>query len=103
MRLRWSDAPVGGTRAVKVSGGAKEAEEFDQTRRRVRLTGVDEEGQSWGAQLWLPSGGKGYGGDRRTGDAALLGNLETRDPRDDCAALGAYQRLLTRHYANVGK
>jgi hypothetical protein len=115
MRYRWNDAPVGRPRmraydasagapgerrngAAPTAGGANpEEQEFDQARRRVRLRGVDQEGQPYGAEVWLPDGGQGYGGDRKTGDNSLL-NLVDRDPFTECSGLRAYQRLLDRHY-----
>jgi len=89
---------------VPTSGGAEE-QAFDRDRRRVRLSGRDQEtGENYGAELWLPEGGQGYGaeagklGDRKVGDAALR-NLVERDPYTECCGLRAWQRLLDRHYA----
>ena len=68
---------------------------LDQNRRRVRLSGRDQEtGQNFGAEVWLP---QGYGGDRRTGDAALR-TLVDRDPYTECSGLAELQRRLNQHY-----
>jgi hypothetical protein len=83
---------------VPTAGGINPEEEtFDQSRRRLRLSGRDETGENFGAELYLPSGPV-KPGDHRTSDAALLGNLENRDPFEECASLAAYQRMLNRHY-----
>ena len=73
--------------------------------RRVRISGRDEEsGEHFGAELYLPHGGRGYGSspasprDAAIGDAALR-NLENRDPFDECSGLRAWQRALDAHYA----
>jgi hypothetical protein len=100
---RGRDANAGGRGEwPPTSGGINPvAEAFDQGCRRVRLSGRDQEtGEHFGAELYLPDGGTGYGsGPAQTDDAALLCNLDHRDPFDDCAALGALQRALNRHYA----
>jgi hypothetical protein len=83
---------------VPTAGGAEE-QPFDQGRRRVRVSGSDENGENYGAELWLPGGHveAGAPGDRKTGDAALR-NLEERDPYTECSGLRAWQRLLDKHY-----
>ena len=76
------------------SGGAEE-QAFDQNRRRVRLTGRDQEGSNYGAELYLPAGGPD---DRRTGDAALRDLLTPRDGRADISGLAELQRRLNQYY-----
>jgi len=77
------------------ASGGPEEQAFDQNRRRVRLSGRDQEtGQNFGAEVWLP---QGYGGDRRTGDAALR-TLVDRDPYTECSGLAELQRRLNQHY-----
>jgi hypothetical protein len=112
MRMRATDANSGSLgewprapRHVATAGGVNPEEEleFGADRRRVGLRGRDEDGQSFGAEVYLPAGGHGYGaqpprvGDRSR-DAALLSKLQDRDPADDCASLAALQRLHDRHY-----
>jgi hypothetical protein len=84
---------------VPTAGGAEE-QPFDQGRRRVRVSGSDENGENYGAELWLPGGHveAGAPGDRKTGDAALR-DLVT--PKDGCAEISGlveWQRRLNAHY-----
>jgi hypothetical protein len=130
MRLRWNDVPVGLRRArvVDTSAGAPggrnqgaaklmpqvserhngaaptaggvEEQEFDQARRRVRLRGVDADGEVYGAEVWLPTRQGGYGASpAQTSDVALLGKMQDRDAFSDCSGLAAWQRVNNRYYA----
>ena len=104
------DQPRGRARTANGNAGAEsewpptaggvnpEEESFDQRRRRVRLTGRDEEGSNYGAELWLPEGGRGYGGDRKVGDAAIRDLVTPRDGRADISGLAELQRRLNQHY-----
>jgi len=105
---RLGELPAGRSMgAAPTAGGVNPQEEemFDQRRRRIRLRGRDQEsGEHFGAELYLPHGGRGYGSspasprDAAIGDAALR-NLENRDPFDECSGLRAWQRALDAHYA----
>jgi hypothetical protein len=89
---------------AQVAGGLNpEGDPFeDASRRQVQLTGRDARGDIYGARIYLPHGGTGYGSSpARTRDAALLGNLQDRDPFEDCAGLAALQRLHDRHYQGL--
>jgi hypothetical protein len=99
----WPETPRR-TERVPEAGGVNPQNEFGADRRRLRGVLRDEEaGNSFGLELYLPHGGNGFGsqpprvGDRAR-DAALLSKLQDRDPFDDCASLGALQRLHDRHY-----
>jgi len=100
----WPPTPrtAGG---VPVAGGVNPEEVFAADRRRIRISGRDQEsGEHFGAELYLPHGGRGYGSspasprDAAIGDAALH-NLENRDPFSECSGLRAWQRALDAHYA----
>jgi len=100
----WPPTPrtAGG---VPIAGGVKPEEVFAADRRRIRISGRDQEsGEHFGAELYLPHGGRGYGSspasprDAAIGDAALH-NLENRDPFSECSGLRAWQRALDAHYA----
>jgi hypothetical protein len=87
-----------------ISGGAEE-QGFDAGRRRVRLRGRDQEtGENYGAELWLPEGGQGYGagsgapGDRKVGDAALRDLVTPKDGCAEISGLAEWQRRLNAHY-----
>jgi hypothetical protein len=89
---------------LPTSGGALETE-FDADGRRVRLRGRDQEtSENYGAELWLPNGGQGYGagagkpGDRKVGDAALRDLVTPKDGCAEISGLAAWQRALDRHY-----
>jgi hypothetical protein len=108
--MRAHDAAAGApSERVPTSGGVSEtefaADAFGARRRRVRLSGRDQEtGEHFGAELYLPTGGHGFGsGPARVGDAVIgadaLDNLER--PRDGCeeiSAIAELQRRLNAHY-----
>jgi hypothetical protein len=100
---RDANASAEGEEYPPTSGGAAE-QAFDQGRRRVRLSGRDQEtGENFGAELWLPGGGQGNGvgkpGDRRTGDAAMCDLVTPKDGCAEISGLATWQRMLDRHYA----
>jgi hypothetical protein len=119
-RLRWTDAPVGGVRARDANAGAPgkwpqtvgginpegefEADAFSARRQRVRLRGVDQAGENWGAELWLPTRQGGYGsapakvGDAAIGAAALDHPERSRDGCEEISAIAELQRRLNAHY-----
>jgi hypothetical protein len=97
----WPETPRTMAR-VPVAGGVNPEEEFGPDRRRVRLTGRDEYGNAYAAEVFLPRGGSGFGSmpssPRAGDDAALLAQLCNPDPSADCSRLSAFQRLLNSHY-----
>jgi hypothetical protein len=110
MRMRVADANSGAAgewpgaplyvAAIPTAGGINPEEEFAADRRRVRLRGRDQQtGESFGAELWLPAGGKGYGSQpARIGD----GFAAMQDPptNTDCTRLVNLQRALNAHYGS---
>jgi hypothetical protein len=89
---------------VPTAGGAEE-QAFDEGRRRVRLKGRDQAtGENYGAELWLPEGGEGYGaeagrpGDRKVGDAAMRDLVTPKDGCAEISGLAEWQRRLNAHY-----
>jgi hypothetical protein len=120
-RFRWNDAPTArGIRASEASAGAPgergvptasgvnpEEEAFDQGRRRIRLHGRDQEtNQLLGAEIYLPSGGHGFGsglakvGDATIGAEALDHPERTRDGCQEISAIAELQRRLNAFYAS---
>jgi len=101
---RLGELPAGRSMgAAPTAGGVNPQEEemFDQRRRRIRLRGRDQEsGEHFGAELYLPSGGKGSSpasvGDR-LGDARLR-HLQDPDPFSECAAARRLNEINREYY-----
>jgi hypothetical protein len=83
--------------------GSRIGEALDQSKNRIELTDLDGGRLGFEAEVFLPPSysKSGYGTmppSPRAGDAALLGRLCEPDPFQDCARLGALQRLHNAHY-----
>jgi hypothetical protein len=111
-RARAYDASAGapGERGVPAAGGVNPEESdfeaaFDANRSRIRLRSRDQEtNQQFGAELYLPAGGRGYDsgtakvGDAAIGDAALRDLVTPKGGCEEISGLAAWQRLLDAHY-----